>query len=97
MRPRGFCASGSAVCHRPYVVSLVDADVRDDVVSFACVVGGRTIGVTQGYKASEIGNAMGISIEAVETGPNTGKELIKQPEWRNQIATRNGYGLNLAP
>jgi hypothetical protein len=40
---------------------------------------------------------MGISIEAVETGPNAGKELIKQPEWRNQIATRNGYGLNLAP
>ena len=92
----GGCCSSSAVSgHRSHVVPLIHANVRYDNVIVTGIVSRCASGVTHGGKAMEIGDAVGISIETIKNRSNAWKELIEEPEWRDQITSGEGHRLHL--
>jgi hypothetical protein len=86
--------------HRSNIVALIDADVGYNVVGAACMIGRSPEGVPHGDKTAEVVDAVRISVAAIVDRPNARKELIDEPERREQIASGNGHrlhwGLNLA-
>lgn len=81
---------------RTKVITLVDANVSDDLVLLAGVIRGRPERVAHGDCAVEIGDSVWLGVHAVEEGPrqrNARSELID--EWRHDVAARYGHRENL--
>src|SRR5262249_34263519 len=103
--PGGFCLSRAPIHYGPHVLALIHADVRVDVVELALIVGRRARRVPHRHNAFEIGDAVGIRIEAIESGANAREELIderracdagRNDEWRKDVSTGNGDREHLA-
>src|SRR5262249_38211168 len=105
MRQGGFCLPRTSIHDGPHVLALIHADVRADVVELALIVGARARRIPHRYNAFEIGDAVGIRIEAIEPATHARKELIderwardagRNDEWRKDVATGNGDREHLA-
>jgi hypothetical protein len=76
----GCCSSPAVSRHRSDVVPLIHANIRYDSVLVTGIISRCASGITHGDKTAEIGDAVGVGIEAIVNRPNPWKELVEEPE-----------------